>query len=162
MQDSDFPRQVREKGVDMKWRDFKDGAPELAALGTAILNRKIAFLATLKKNGGPRLHPIRPIIGSGHCFVFINETSPKKDDLLRDGRYALHGSVTETNGLSPEIMISGRAVLVEDADTRTLSEDILGETVPNRYALFEFLIDSVLVTEYSKARLPVRHRWISD
>ncbi len=37
----------------------------------------------------PRIHPICPAIASGSLLAFIGP-SHKRDDLLRDGRYAMH------------------------------------------------------------------------
>jgi len=36
------------------------------------------------------MHPVCPALAHGHLYVFIEGASPKKADLLRDGRYALH------------------------------------------------------------------------
>jgi hypothetical protein len=146
----------------LHWGYFEEQAPDLAALGASIFDRKIAYLATLKRNGAPRLHPVRPIVGEGHCFVFIDVTSPKRRDLIRDSRYALHGGVSESNGLSPEIMISGRAEVVVDSNIRTLAVEIWGDPVPEQYVLFEYFIEYALITEYTEARKPIRRRWRAD
>lgn len=71
------------------WNEFADSAPELAELGLKLLNHYGAvFLATVRKDGAPRLHPIVPIITQGKLFVFCG--GPKVYDLRRDGRYVLH------------------------------------------------------------------------
>ncbi len=57
--------------------------------GAERLNGKVAYLATVRKDGSPRVHPMTPIIGQGHLFVFMEPTSPKGHDLQRDGRYAI-------------------------------------------------------------------------
>ena len=68
----------------------------MAALGFERLNRKVAYLATIKKDGSPRLHPVTPFIGNGMLFVFTEPSSPKIGDLRRDGRYALQGWADST------------------------------------------------------------------
>ena len=141
------------------WGEFETEAPALAALGKRVLHRKIAFLATLKEDGAPRLHPVRPCIGQGHLFVFIDQDSPKRRDLLQDGRYALHGAVNEANGLSPEIFITGSAAAADDTGKRTVAEGVWGEPVPDKYTLFEFFVDYLLITEYDETRQPFRRRW---
>src|SRR5512139_3305134 len=85
------------------------------------LNGKVAYLATVRKDGSPRVHPMTPIIGQGHLFVFMEPTSPKGHDLQRDGRYAIHCSVSDTSGASGEFMIMGRADLINDPELRTLA-----------------------------------------
>jgi hypothetical protein len=77
----------------MSWKTFEAQHPELAALGAERLNGKVAYRATLREDGAPRVHPITPIIGHGQLFVFMEPTSPKGHDLQRDGRYAIHCSV---------------------------------------------------------------------
>ncbi len=52
----------------MSWKAFEEQAPEMAALGIEKLNRKVAYLAILKRDGSPRLHPITPFIGDGMLF----------------------------------------------------------------------------------------------
>lgn len=61
----------------MSWRVFADAAPELAAFGAERLHDQVAYLATLKPGGSPRLHPVRPVVTDGHLFVFVETTSPK-------------------------------------------------------------------------------------
>jgi hypothetical protein len=74
----------------MSWQEFEEKSPEMASLGATRLNDKLAFLATIKRDGSPRIHPVRPFIGEGLLFIFIDQTSPKGHDLRRNGRYALH------------------------------------------------------------------------
>jgi hypothetical protein len=45
------------------WKEFEAAAPEIAAAGKRLLYQRgvgLAFLATLRKDGAPRLHPICP------------------------------------------------------------------------------------------------------
>lgn len=52
------------------WRGFEEKSQALANLGLELLNSKIAYLATAKSDGSPRVHPVRPYIGEGHFFLF--------------------------------------------------------------------------------------------
>jgi hypothetical protein len=54
----------------MSWKIFEKDTPELARLAFERLNRKIAYLATLMKDGSPHLHPVTPFIGNGMLFIF--------------------------------------------------------------------------------------------
>ncbi|MEJ2561020.1 MAG: pyridoxamine 5'-phosphate oxidase family protein [Anaerolineae bacterium] len=76
----------------MGWEILEESNPELAAFGAERLNGKVSYLATIRKDGSPRVHPMTPIIGQGHLFVFMEPTSPKGHDLRRDERYAIHCS----------------------------------------------------------------------
>ena len=143
----------------MSWQEFKEAAPKLAALGLALLHDKIAFLATTKKDGSPRLHPVRPFIGENHLYLFINRKSPKRQDLLRDGRYALHGSVFQANGPSTEFSISGTASSADDPEIREAAFRVVGHDLPDQQALFILSVNRVMVTEYDENRKPIRSRW---
>ena len=82
----------------MTWKIFKSQSPDLAEFTKARLYNKVAYLATIRKDGSPRVHPFTPIIGEGHFFVFMEPTSPKGHDLRRDPRFAVHCSVSDTSG----------------------------------------------------------------
>lgn len=146
----------------MSWKEFEEQSPELASMGASLLSRKISFLATIRNDGSPRVHPVRPIVGDGYLFVFIDQRSPKRSDLLKDGRYAMHCSVFESNGLSSEFMITGVAKAVDNPEIRGRTVELWGVDVPDKYALFEFSVDSIIATDYDENRKPSRHRWRRD
>src|SRR3989454_12809196 len=98
------------------WRDFAAAEPELAAVGRSLLFQfgvGLAFLATVRKDGAPRLHPLCPVLSNDRLFVLITPTSPKRYDLLRDGRYALQTFPQPKPG-SDEFYITGKAVHGDD------------------------------------------------
>lgn len=75
------------------WSQFERSNPDLAAFGGERLSSRVAYLGTIRADDSPRVHPITPIIGNGHLYVYMEPTSPKGRDLQRDPRYALHCSV---------------------------------------------------------------------
>jgi hypothetical protein len=70
----------------MSWSDLVKENHELAEFGRKRFTSEVAFLATVRKNGSPRVHPVTPIIGEERLFIFMEPTSPKGHDLRRDGR----------------------------------------------------------------------------
>jgi hypothetical protein len=50
----------------------------------------IAYLATVRRDGAPRLHPFCPILAGGRLFAAIPRSSPKGSDLRRDPRCVIH------------------------------------------------------------------------
>jgi hypothetical protein len=142
----------------MCWQSLEDQQPELAAFGAERLDGKVAYLATVRKDGSPRVHPITPIIGQGHLFVFMEPTSPKGHDLQRDPRYALHCSVSDSSGASGEFIITGQAHVIDNQELRALAVRLASYTPAERYSLFEFEIESVVSTIYPGDQ-PVRRSW---
>jgi hypothetical protein len=142
----------------MSWKSLQEQQPDLAAFGAERLTGKVAYLATVRKDGSPRVHPIEPIIGEGHLFVFMEPTSPKGHDLQRDGRYALHCSVSNTSGESGEFIVTGQAHLVNEPGLRALAESLASYPVKDRYILFEFDVQRAASTVYPEDR-PVHCSW---
>ncbi len=145
----------------MSWQCLEEQQPELAEFGAERLNGQVAYLATVRKDGSPRVHPMTPIIGRGHLFVFMEPTSPKRHDLQRDGRYAIHCSVGDNTGASGEFIVTGRAHLIEDVELRALAARLASYTPADRYILFEFDVDSAASTIYQEGQ-PVRRSWKKD
>lgn len=142
----------------MTWKLLEDQQPDLAAFGAARLNGRVSYLATVRQDGAPRVHPVTPIIGQGRLFLFMEPTSPKGHDLRRDGRYALHCAVGDNSGASGEFLVSGRARAVEDPAVRALAVGLSSYAPADRYVLFELDVERAASTIYSDDR-PVRQSW---
>jgi hypothetical protein len=142
----------------MSWKSLEDQQPELAAFGAERLNGKVAYLATIRKDGSPRVHPMTPIIGQGYLFVFMEPTSPKGRDLQRDGRYSMHCSVSDTSGASGEFIITGQAHLIHNSEIRALAVRLASYIPVDRYVLFDFDIESAASVIYPDDR-PIRQIW---
>jgi hypothetical protein len=145
----------------MSWKSFQEASPELAQLVQERLNRKIAYLATLKKDGSPRLHPVTPFIGNGMLFIFTEPSSPKISDLRRDDRYALHCSVEREEGKSLiEFLVSGRVKIIINDTVRAEAVRIAtSHVLTDAYVLFEFRIDNALLVEYDNKENRTVQRW---
>jgi hypothetical protein len=146
----------------MSWYLFAAADPEFAAFGKERLHDKVAYLATTRADDAPRLHPVRPIVGDDRLFVFMEPSSPKGNDLRRDGRYVLHGSVTDP-GSEPwdlyEFCVDGRAALVADPAVRQIANAATSFPRDAHFILFEFTVESAFSTVYGADGQPVRRRW---
>ncbi len=142
----------------MSWQELVDENPELAEFGVRRFGSRVAYLATVRKNGSPRVHPVTPIIAEGNLFVFMYKTSPKGFDLKRSGTFAMHASVENEEGGQGEFFISGRAELVEDTALKSLAASRAGYDVVESYILFRFILDEALGTVYVGEET-VRQRW---
>src|SRR5262245_7312768 len=102
-----------------RWSGFEAERPAVAEAGRALIYQYgvgLGFLATIRKDGGPRLHPVCPVIANGGLYVFIGNKSPKLRDLLRDGRFALHAFPNKD--VDDEFSASGCARRVDDPAVR--------------------------------------------
>lgn len=143
----------------MSWKELEEEAPELASLGFEKLNRKIVYLAILKDDGAPHLNPVTPFIENGMLFMFTEPTSPKIRNLRRDGRYAMHCSVSREGPLI-EFLVSGNAEEITDSIVREQAENLAAAPVVDEsYALFEFQVKRVLAVEYDEEKKKVIRRW---
>ena len=144
----------------MSWQEFALSSPNLAGIVRERLDRKIAYLATIRKDGSPRLHPVTPFIGEGMLFIFTEPSSPKIRDLRRDGRYTLHCAVGAGGEPLVEVMVSGRATTITDLEIRgRAARYAASPVVLDSYFLFEFQLRHVLVVEYDMQRKPVVRQW---
>jgi hypothetical protein len=146
----------------MSWQDLKTGSPDLAEFGKKRFESEVAYLATIKKDGSPRLHPVTPIVGDNRLFLFMEPTSPKGHDLRRDGRYALHCSVMNSSGEGGEFLITGTATFVDNSQVRSIAVSHASYEPAARYILFELNIDTAFSTVYGEDGRPVRENWKRD
>jgi hypothetical protein len=138
------------------WGEFALAAPDLAEAGRDLLFQfkvGLAFLATVRKDGGPRLHPVCPVLSNDRLFVLITAESPKRQDLLRDGRYALQSFPQPKPG-SDEFYVTGRAIVIEDPAARAaIFHDAKHMPIPSETA-FELLLDRVMHTQWEHVLTP--------
>jgi len=138
----------------ISWGELDEFRPDLTAAGHALLYQfgvGLAFLATTRSDGSPRVHPICPQIYNGGLFAFI-VPSPKRSDLLRDGRFALHSFPCVDN--EDAFYLTGRARLVGDKKMReVLGRQFLVERAAldlpapdDDQHLFAFDIESCMLT----------------
>jgi hypothetical protein len=148
------------------WGEFAAAMPGMAEAGSALLYQYgsgLAYLATIRPDGGPRLHPICPVIVERGLYAFIGR-SPKRADLLRDGRYALH-TFPKRDG-DDEFYLTGRAVPVEDTALIARVDACYrgqGTTHGDDDLVVEFLIERALHAAYQAQGAagwpPVYTRW---
>src|SRR5262245_30160836 len=136
------------------WGELREARPDLEAAGRERLYQfgvGLAFLATVRPDGGPRVHPMCPVIDGDQLYAFLIP-SPKRGDLLRDGRYAMHCYPPDDN--EDAFYITGAARRVDErAVWDRVAARFLRErrwSVPpadfDAQELFRFDIETCLVT----------------
>jgi nitroimidazol reductase NimA-like FMN-containing flavoprotein (pyridoxamine 5'-phosphate oxidase superfamily) len=104
-----------------RWADVKAAAPDLAdRVEARFAIRKHKTLATLRKDGSPRISGIETVFEDGDIYLGMMPDSRKLDDLGRDPRLALHSPtedppLDQPSGWRGEAKIAGRAVDVPTA-----------------------------------------------
>lgn len=143
------------------WPEFASGNPDLATFGAARLTASPGYLATIRSDGSPRVHPVSPVISPSGLYVFMEPTSPKAADLRDRARFALHSGVPDNAGTGGEFHVSGRGVLVEDLSIRAAASAAASYSPAPRYILFELRLSEARANGYGDVTLPTRSRWKS-
>ena len=135
----------------VSWGDVARSAPDL---GRHVEERmgepKVCYLATLRRDGWPRVHPVLVRFRDGRMVVTMYPNSPKGHDIRRNGRYAVHGMVEDPYGGRGEVLMTGTAV----------ATDATPADIERGWVAFELLVGEVLATQYNSVGLePVFMRW---
>lgn len=143
------------------WQEFADVRPDMADVLLKLFETgPLAYLATIRRDGSPRVHPVSPILAGGRLFVAVNERSPKRLDLARDGRYAMHALPGERDD---EFYVTGRARRHTDEATRDLVRQAAGHTIRDSDWLFEFDLERAMTAYLEHVGQPgtyaVRQLW---
>ena len=108
----------------LTWGEFRSVRPDLAAAGQRLLYDPgigLGFLATVRADGGPRVHPICPILTDDHLYALI-VPGPKLVDLRRDRRYALHSETFPPPNHDDAFYVTGVPSEVTDRSTWNRSQ----------------------------------------
>jgi hypothetical protein len=127
------------------WTQFVAASPQLAAEIRALFHQYgpgLGYLATVRADGGPRVHPISPVVNDDGLFCFLID-SPKRRDLERDGRYALHAFPAEESDV--EAYLTGTARLVADPALIARIAARAGASGAVDWRLFELRIEVAMV-----------------
>ncbi len=139
------------------WSEFAAQAPEIAAFGAARYAKGAAYLGTIRADGGPRVHPVTPIIGE-QLYLFMEPTSPKGKDLQRDPRYSLHCAVDDSSGSSGEFYVRGRGTFVTDPAVREQAVAVASYKPAEFYVLFVLTVEFAFMNTYTEGKANPR-RW---
>ena len=137
------------------WTEFSRQQPALADAGRRQFYQfgiGLAFLATVRPDGAPRVHPVCPVISDAGLHLLI-VAGPKRQDLRRDGRYALHSEACPPPRQNDGFALTGQVREVTDAAMRQVVRARVlaerdGEVWPSFDAdvIFELVIERALLT----------------
>jgi hypothetical protein len=140
----------------LTWGQFASARPDLAGVGASLIfefDVGLAFLGSVRADGGPRVHPICPLVTDNGLYAFI-VPGPKLADLRRDSRYALHSETFPPPRQDDAFYLTGRITELDDPGRRALltrqflAERSLDEPWPgfDDQVLIEFGIERCLLT----------------
>ena len=143
----------------MTWQYFKQKAPNLAASGEQMLDRAgLVLLGTLRKDGFPRISPVEPLFADGQLYLGMMWRSLKALDLLRDPRCTVHSPTSDRDGSEGDFKVYGRAVEIQDLDTRQryceeMYEKIGWKPAESEFHLFSIVVESAALLRFKDAEL---------
>lgn len=109
---------VRHTTAMASWAEVESMEPELAALVRRRFDAHgLGLLATLRRDGSPRISGIEPLFALGELWLGMMPGSRKAVDLLRDPRFALHSATIDKEVQDGDAKLSGRAIAVDDEPT---------------------------------------------
>jgi len=134
----------------LTWKEFAVINPLLAQSGSDQLFQfgvGLAFLATVRRDGSPRLHPVCPVLSAEHLYLLLLPHSPKRWDLERDGRYSLQ-AFPQPRPDSDEFYLGGFAKMVDDPEKkRSVLADAKHPASVDEIP-FELLIERAMLTTW--------------
>jgi hypothetical protein len=142
-----------------KWQQFEQEAPDMALTGKGLWEQHVlAYLATVRADGSPRVHPVIPVLADGSVFVAIAEASPKWRDVRRDPRCVLHSLPGQRDD---EFVLRCRAR--EAAGSRDVVRQSAHHVIHDDDHIVEFEIEHADLGHWEQVGTPttyaVRHRW---
>lgn len=126
------------------WQQFSDEAPDLASAVRARLEAtKHHVLATLRRDGSPRVSGTEVQFRGPDLVVGMMGGSVKARDLQRDGRFALHANPGDGSMAGGDAKVAGHATEVIDDPSPADGEQ--GPPAPPSH-LFRLSLAEVVLT----------------
>ncbi|ONM46929.1 pyridoxamine 5'-phosphate oxidase family protein [Nocardia donostiensis] len=98
------------------WSAFTEEAPKISEifLRRHRAAKNLCMLATLRKDGFPRISPVEPMVFEGNLVIVGMPGTTKFQDLLRDPRFCLHTATVDTRVADGDAKVLGRVTDVPD------------------------------------------------
>lgn len=141
----------------MHWSELERAQPRLAELGRQrLLAPGVVLVATIRRDGSPRLSPVEPFVMDGDLWLSMLWQSTKAADLLRDPRILVHNVITSRDGGEGEFKLRGIARAEPDAQVQrryadAVTADLGWSPTPGRFHLFAVDFGEVTFIRYDDA-----------
>jgi len=135
--------------VNAAWSQLERCRPDVAQLAERILTAYgSAYLATIASDGGPRIHPLTPVVIDGHLCIGVISSTAKRRDLDRDPRCALH-LLPGPEGVELSVRGMARSLPANDVDA-LFARAPDNVRLARDTSMYEILVSSVAVTRFSR------------
>lgn len=121
----------RTVAVMTSWNEFATTAPRISGIFTRrhAATGNLCMLATLRKDGSPRISPLEPRIFEGELWLVGMPGTTKFADLARDPRFCLHTATVDTQVSDGDVKLFGTVRDVQDPDLQVRwAEDLFAES----------------------------------
>jgi hypothetical protein len=141
----------------MRWSEFAEDEPRLAALGRQRLAEPgVVLVGTIRRDGTPRISPVEPLLWERDLWLSMLLGSYKAADVQRDPRLLVHSIVTGRDGGAGEYKLRGRAIeesarRVHEGYAEQARSRLGWDPDPGRFHLFRVSIDDVTFIRYEDA-----------
>lgn len=126
------------------WSEVEAQAPEHSALARRYFDAYVhKTLATLRKDGSPRISGTEVIFADGEMWMGSMWRAVKALDLRRDPRFALHSGSADGRDWTGDAKVAGRVEEVEDDERK--AEVTGGNAPPGPMHLFRCDIHELVV-----------------
>jgi hypothetical protein len=128
--------------------------PDFAARVKAAFDAHVhKILATLRKDGAPRVSGIETRFTDGELWLAGMRGSVKFVDLRRDPRMALHSGSDDPDTFSADAKLAGRAVEITDpAELAAFTGEAAATEGAPAFELFRVDLEQVVLTALSDAK----------
>jgi Pyridoxamine 5'-phosphate oxidase len=121
-----------------------------------LLGPGVVLVATIRRDGSPRLSPVEPFVLDGELWLSMMPGSTKAIDLDRDPRVLVHSVITGRDGGEGEFKLRGTVRAEADPQVQQRYADdvsqVIGWTpVPGQFRLFAVQIEDVTFMRYDGA-----------
>ncbi|MBJ7602575.1 MAG: pyridoxamine 5'-phosphate oxidase [Candidatus Dormibacteraeota bacterium] len=131
----------------LSWRDLELAEPELAsAAGELFRVHKHHVLATLRRNGSPRLSGQEVGFSDGELWFGVMGGALRARDLQRDGRFELHTSSTDPPNWTGDAKLAGLAEEITDPEEVRRAMSAQEQVPPGSVHLFRCRLAEVVLT----------------
>jgi len=111
------------------WTEFEQQAPETAGVFQRRWEKTgLGLLATLRRDGFPRISPMEPDLSAGQLWIGSMPGSTKSADLLRDPRCCLHSATEDKEVANGDAKLWGVVRDTSDEDRRAFVASVKERT----------------------------------